>query len=888
MCMAVSLALAVTAAAGTLVPGGTWKMGRGAALATPGEKVSQAGFDASAWLDARVPGTVLSALVANKVLPEPYWGLNNRKSDGLIPDLNDVGRDYYTAWFRTEFDVPAGWKDLSVWMRPEGINYRGEIWLNGRLAAVTAGMFARNAVNVTDFLKPGARNAIAVKVTPVDYPGDVKQRIFKESTEYCNGGNGMIGLNSTMLMCAGWDFTFRDGIRDRNTGIWRDIVFFPTGDIRLDSPFVSTRLSDDLRTAELDIEVDLVNSYRGEWGFRGEAKGTLEIELEGTDVRFTREVKLYRGERRTERFKATLANPRLWWPVNKGRPELYTLVCRVRAGAGSHELRRRVGIREAYSDRSGAGGARQFWINKRKIFIRGTNWIPEAMLRTDDVRMEAEMRLTRSQGINMVRLWGGGIVESDRFYDLCDEMGLLVWQEFFMTGDTAHPADAALYLANVADQVRRIRHHASICHYVASNESTEVTGTRELLEELDGSRSYQMQSECDGVHDGSPYFSLNPMRYYDDSASPRGSRIYGFNPEYGTAALPTAACLREIMPEKSLWPIDRALWAYRDGENFYKSVTVHDDLVKCYGEATSLEDYCRRAEAVDYHAARAIWEVWNRVRDGKGTGVLYWYNNVPLPKVVAYGWDYSLEPTPALFATRNALEPLHAQYEYLSNTVSVASDLYGERALSVTAEVYDFESRKVWTKTADVTVPGESCVDAFTIPFSSLAARASSLASPHFIRLSLREKGVEIASTFYWRSNDRYVAATPDALTGPCTAGFAALSDLPRTALTVEKEEKGGTLRATVANTGDKIAFMVRLQLVGEEGRPLRPSFYSDNWFCLMPGERRAVTIDHPDRRHELKVSAWNASGLSAGNGHAGPSGDTRKPVDRRATSSLE
>ena len=138
-----------------------------------------------------------------------------------------------------------------------------------------------------------------------------------------------------------------------------------------------------------------------------------------------------------------------------------------------------------------------------------------------------------------------------------------------MKGDTAHPDDAALYLSCVSDQVKRIRHHASICHYVCSNESTEVDGIRELLERLDGTRSYMMQSECDGVHDGSPYFSLNPMRYYDDTASPRGSRVYGFNPEYGTAVLPTAECLREVLPEKDLWPINREAWAYRDGNNFY-------------------------------------------------------------------------------------------------------------------------------------------------------------------------------------------------------------------------------------------------------------------------------------------------------------------------------
>lgn len=850
------IALVCSALVITGAGGSDWKMINGNdALPLSGAKVSSVGYDDNAWMSAKVPGTVLGALVDNKKLPEPYWGLNNQRNAKLIPDLNDGNRDYYTAWYRTEFDIPADWNGKGMWMCPKGINYRGEIWLNGRQVAFTAGMFAAKTYDVSMFLKPGQRNVLAVKIYPLDIPGDVKQWQTQGMTEYANGGDGLIGRNCTMLMSIGWDFTFRDGIRDRNTGIWKDIEFFTTGDIRLDAPFVRTKLSDDLKVAELDVVVEAVNSNCDRWTFRGNAKGTVEVEIEGTPLKFSEEVQLFRGERRELHFKGKLENPRLWWPVNKGNPELYNLVVNAKSNHGEHRLMRRFGIREAYSDQSGEGGARQFWINKRKIFIRGTNWIPEAMLRTDDSRMEAEMRLTRSQGINLVRLWGGGIVESDRFYDLCDELGLLVWQEFFMTGDTAHPDDAELYLSNVSDQVKRIRHHASICHYVCSNESTEVGGIRELLERLDGTRSYQMQSECDGVHDGSPYFSLNPMRYYDDSASPRGSRIYGFNPEYGTAAIPTADCLREVLPGELLWPMNRAAWAYRDGNNFYKSVTVHDELVKCYGEATSLDDYCRRSEAVDYHAARAIWEVWNRVRNGKGTGLLYWYNNVPLPKVVAYGWDYSLEPTAALFATRNALEPLHAQYEYLSNVVSVVSDLYQDRSLEVTADVYDFDSHKVWSHSTALNVPAERCVDVFAIPFGT----EIKLEKPHFIRLSLREQGKEIASTFYWRSNDRYVAETPDALTGPCTAGFVELSNLPRTKLSVIRDDDGKNLTARITNVGDRIAFMARLRLVGNDGKPLRPSFYSDNWFCLLPGESRTVKIEHLPKPYELKVSSWNA-----------------------------
>lgn len=167
------------------------------------------------------------------------------------------------------------------------------------------------------------------------------------------------------------------------------------------------------------------------------------------------------------------------------------------------------------------------------------------MLRTSDERTYAELRYTRQAGINLIRLWGGGIAESDYFYQLCDELGLLIWQEFWMTGDTRHPQDKSVYLNNVASTVKRIRNHPALAYYVASNESSEVSGTPELLKLLDGTRGYQMQSECAGVHDGSPYKQVNPMQHYENTASARGSRVDGFNPEYGAPTLPTVEILRE-------------------------------------------------------------------------------------------------------------------------------------------------------------------------------------------------------------------------------------------------------------------------------------------------------------------------------------------------------
>lgn len=134
-----------------------WAATAGEALKLRGAWEMEQATAPGVWMPAVVPGTVLTTLVKNGKLPDPYWGLNNKRDLKLIPDLYDVGRDYYTARFRSTFDVPADWQGQTIWIRPEGINYRGEIYLNGKLAAVTAGMFARTPVEVTDFLKSARR-----------------------------------------------------------------------------------------------------------------------------------------------------------------------------------------------------------------------------------------------------------------------------------------------------------------------------------------------------------------------------------------------------------------------------------------------------------------------------------------------------------------------------------------------------------------------------------------------------------------------------------------------------------------------------------------------------------------------------------------------------------
>lgn len=831
----------------------TWMMIKASDAKGTGTEISSKGFNTSNWTEAIVPGTVLTNLVEQKVYPDPYYGQNNKLKNGLIPDLAKVGREFYTYWFRTEFEVPAKFKGRRIWLEPEGINYRAEIWVNGYLMGNMAGMFNNQPFDITDRVKAGEKAVLAVRVYPVDVPGTSMPKSWGAVGEWHNGGDGWMGQNVSQLMTIGWDFTFEDGIRDRNTGIWKSIRLYSTGNIQLRNPFVTSKLSHpnyDKAAETISVEVFNPNTQT----FEGIVRGKIL----DTDIQLEKKVKLIRGEHKVITFtpeefpQLNIEKPRLWWPKNKGEQHLYTLQLTLTNLSNhlSDSLQTRFGIREVVATRETPDKSKMFIINGHKTFIRGNNWIPEAMLRTDDSRMETELAYTDQCGINLLRLWGGGIAESDRFYELCDEYGIMVWQEFWMTGDTRHPLDESLYLANVESTVKRIRNHPSIVIYVSSNESTCVTGAEELIKRLDGTRPYQMQSECDGVHDGSPYKQVNPMRHYENTASDRGSRVDGFNPEYGAPTLPIVESLREMMPAQDLWPINKETWDYMDGNGFHLMSTLYTDMTNKYGESSNIEEFARRGQMVGAINSKSIWEVWNENKLGYGdrwcSGLLFWYHNCPQPQVCARMWDWMLEPTASLFHTMHALEPIHVQYDYLKNTVSVANDyLQEQKGITVTAQVYDLNSKRALSLTAKADVPADGVAnDVLKIDFPE------NISPVHFIALQAKDaKGNVVSKNFYWRSTNKYEGK--NTVTGPCTAGFEPLGNMAAAKPTIKVKplaDKDGMhqWQVNIKNSGNKIAFFCQLLLTDSEGNAVHRTHYSDNFVTLLPGEQETILVRTP------------------------------------------
>lgn len=846
-----------------------WQMTRCGDISEGGENISMPGFKSDKGLDAIVPGTVLTSLVNAGVYPDPYFGMNNKISEDKIPDISKAGRDFYTYWWRTEFDIPEDMKGKTIWLEPQGVNYRAEVWVNGRLVDTMNGMFKGNYIDITDYVSSHGPNGLAFKVLPVDMPGSVKPKDWGAKGEFHNGGDGNIGANVTQLMTVGWDFTYYDGIRDRNTGIWRPVTLRATGHVALRHPFVKTDLQHPFTAAKETVSVEVYNPSKQNRLVTYKVKGKITP----GDISFEKDVTLDRGQHKEVVFspdefpQLVIDNPKLWWPKNKGEQNLYTLDIEVvdKDGNVSDSTSTEFGIRHVETVRDTPDHSKLFVVNGVPMFIRGTNWIPEAMLRTDDKRMEAELAYTAQTGINLLRLWGGGIAETDKFYELCDKYGILVWQEFWMTGDTRHPQDEALYLANLESTLKRIRNHPSIAFYVSSNESTEVSGAKELMERLDGTRPYQMQSECDGVHDGSPYKQVNPMQHYTNTASDRGSRVDGFNPEYGAPTLPVVESLRRMMPEKDLWPVNKDTWNYLDGNGFHLMTTLYNDMTLQYGDCDNIEQYAKQGQLVGAMNSKSIWEVWNRNKLNYGdrfcSGLLFWYHNNPNPQVCARQWDYYLEPTASLYHTANALEPLHIQYDYLTNTVSVINDrLEPADNLTATATLYDLNSRRIDSRTVKTSVPADGVAeDIMTIGIPE------NITPVQFISLELTDaKGNVLSRNFYWRSSNEFEG--PWTLTGPTTAGFQTLRDMPATRVKASKKKIADEkYLVTLSNRGKNIAFFLQLQLRDKQGQPINRTIYTDNFLSLLPGEKRDIVITVPSGSapDTIMLDGWNISSVN-------------------------
>ena len=300
----------LAASVGAETPVAGWRLVEAASVSADGATLSKTGYDATGWIRAVVPGTVLTSMVAAGRYPEPLYGLNNLK----IPE--SLSRQRY--WYRAEFTVPQ--EDRRTWLRFDGVNYAAVVWVGGHRVGEVRGAFARGLFDVTPWVKPGKKATVAVEILPPNHPGTPHEQTLAGGTGRNGGETGADGV--TFAATVGWDWI--PGIRDRDMGLWQGVATFSTGDVTIHDPFVKT----DLPLPRLDsARLDLSTTLRNESATP--KTGTLEGRIDGTPMSFRLPVSLGAGETREVAVPSmTLNKPRLWWPNGYGKQDLYRLKLR--------------------------------------------------------------------------------------------------------------------------------------------------------------------------------------------------------------------------------------------------------------------------------------------------------------------------------------------------------------------------------------------------------------------------------------------------------------------------------------------------------------------------------------------------------------------------------
>ena len=619
-----------------------------------GSILSTAGFQPKQWYRAKMPSTVLAALAADHVYADPYFGMNLRSIPGTSYTIGTnssgipmpPGSPFRSSWwYRTQFTVPHGYRGKRVQLHFDGINFRANVWLNGRLVAdskKTAGMWRLFEFDVTGFVIPGTVNALAVEVFP-QTPDDL--------------GISFVDWNPLPP--------------DKDMGIWRPVYLTTSGPVTIRFPQVITKL--DLPAADkahLTISAEVNNSSNDA------VKGVLKGQIEG--IRFSQPVTLGRGQTKVVTFspgqfaQLNLTNPRLWWPVHMGPQNLYQLKFQFESGGSdSDQVVTRFGVREVTSevvkpqhpglvfsghDEGFTETHRIFSINGKKILIRGAGYTPDMMMRESPAREEEELDYVRDMNLNSVRLEGKMV--SDNFLDLADQYGILIlagwsccshWEQWKKWDDE----DNLISAESLKDQILRLRSHPSVFNWMNGSDGPPPPDVERryvaILKELNWPNPYESSAMAEpttvtgdtGVKMTGPYEYVLPSYWLLDT---KYGGAHGFNTETspGPAPLPVESLVR-MLPPDHLWPPD-SWWDYHAGGSAFRNLDVFTDAMNHrYGAANNLQDYTMKAQVMAYEGERAMFEAFGRNKY-TATGVIQWMLNNAWPSTIWHLYDYYMRP----------------------------------------------------------------------------------------------------------------------------------------------------------------------------------------------------------------------------------------------------
>lgn len=803
-----------------------------------GWEFSQAG--SNEWMSARVPGTVHQDLLDHGRLPDPFYGMNEQKVQWVEKE----------DWlYRTVFTVTADQlKSDAAWLTFEGLDTYADVYLNGSLLLKADNMFVGHKLAVKDVLREGENRLMIRFRSPVEETAPQWDTDgFNYPADNDHSEKRMSVYTRKAPYSYGWDW----GIRLATSGIWRPVKLTFCNGAAIDDFFVRQQeVTEQVAKVDNQLEINNVTSTPKEAQVKvvyayGEQADTL-----------TRTVVLQPGKNSLS-MPAWIEKPHLWMPNGWGDPALYTFTAIVSVDGKEVASREEaIGLRSirVVMEDDKDGKSFYFEVNGKPMFAKGSNYIPgDALL--PNMTGERYARLfedIRAANMNMVRVWGGGIYEDDRFYEEADRNGILVWQDFIFAC-TTYPHDPT-FLKRVSEEavynMRRLRNHASLAMWCGNNEIYEgmrywgwkdkyspvvwkemTEGYdvlfRQLLPELvaanDPGRFYMHGSPYEAnwgrpeswkiadSHNWGTWYGQKPFESLD-------TEIPRFMSEYGFQAFPEMKTIRMFASPED-YELESPVM------NAHQKASIGNFLIKktmalYYKVPEKFEDLIYAGLILQGQGMRHGIEAHRRHRP-YCMGSLPWQLNDSWPVVSWSSIDYYGNWKAMHYQIRRAFAPVLVDAIKEGNNLSyyIMSDRLTDEELTLNLELMDFNGKVYRKQKVDGLLPANTSKLFYQEPVEqALAGRDSATTFMHMVVKS--KKGEVLSDEIY------YFAHPKDQL-------------LPKTPLQWQVKQKKGYCEVTLK--ADKLARDIFIEV------PVQGVRFSDNFFDLLPGQKKKVIITSPD-----------------------------------------
>ena len=782
-----------------------------------------------------VPATVAGALNASGFFGEAL--LEGKK----YADVDKSIFDDTWAWEKSFSIRPEDGKHYELVF--DGIGYYADIFLNGKQIAssdTTAGVFIRRAYDVTSILKKN--NKLEVRTRRAQ-KGDLNI--------------GFVDWNPRPL--------------DESMGIVRPVTLHTTGSVAVGDVYVVPDLdTENFSSSDISVRVTLKNMESRL------VNVSLVLDLQGLGTASV-PVTLAPGESKKVQLTPAempllhVENPRVWWSHDLGTPELYNLTATAKVeDKVSDKKDVTFGIRKIESRMVGEN-YRQFTLNGKDILIKGAGWTDDIFLQDTPESLAQQVAYVKDMNLNLIRfenIWG----KDDTIYDLCDREGLLAlvgfscqweWEDYcglpeyknYGCINGKEVEDLAVKYFN--DQVVRLHNHPAVIAWMTGSDRVPNPDLEprylKIFEEEDyrpyvnSAKSQRSEfSGWSGSKMEGPYEYVAPDYWYLDTKT---GGAFGFNTETGIGTnLPQLESLRRFIPEDKLWPLSD-VWNYHctaSSSVMNNTKVLEETMTGQYGPAKDLEDFVRKAHALDYDGTRAMFESF-RVRVPVATGIVQWMLNSAWPSLYWQLYDWYGVPTAAYYGVKKGCEPMQLLFDYKDRKVYAVNESAADAALIANVKVYDAQSKLIGQESGKVNIGYRQVLPVFDL--------AKYDGAPHFVALELtKEDGTAVADNFYCipAEGNEYVWKKSNWFITPISKHASVAFAFEQPEADVEMTVEGN--KVTLTNKSDVISYMNILKAKNADGNLIVPAFWSDNFFPLLPGQTKTVTCrtDAADVKFEL------------------------------------